>query len=391
MGLAGFLLAITLFDSGGLFQWAQRLDIGPMRTIAVPVTAELDHIVSPLQFDRIQLAAVAGLGRLGWSDDPSAQIGEAGSSHPAGTNLRDVSTGDMDATLQNCRSGDRVMPAQNLVMVVPPVSRPTPETLQSQPDVVTTTLPMKSIHAKLSAPPNDQTPNKVAVAPFRNGLPPLLPVPPGRPRVVALVGDSMMAVGLSDVFLQNSVPSHIKIIKAFRSGTGLARPDVFNWMVEYPAMVGDARPDVIFVAIGANDTQGYVDADGEVLRFGTTGWIDSYQGRVKAFMDMLEKSGRQIVWIGMPPMRMSLYNSHVKEINQITRNIVSTYPNAVWWNPTPYIGNTAGNFRGAGLITVNGNQRYVSLRQPDGIHMTDDGASLLTAVFLPWLQTPADH
>ena len=38
IGIAGFVIAITVVDSGGLAQWADRLELGPLRSVAVPVT-----------------------------------------------------------------------------------------------------------------------------------------------------------------------------------------------------------------------------------------------------------------------------------------------------------------------------------------------------------------
>jgi hypothetical protein len=225
--------------------------------------------------------------------------------------------------------------------------------------------------------------------PLATGLPPLLPVRAGRPRVVALVGDSMMAVGLSAMLLRETSHSHgLQLLKAFRSGTGLSRPDVFDWMREYPAMLSSAHPDLVIVAIGANDAQGYVDANGKTLAFGTDPWISSYEARVKAFMDMLETSARQIVWVGLPPMRSASFDSRMVVVNRITYSVVRTYPNAAWWNPAPLIGDDAGQFRDFGAILLpNGHKRIAELRQPDGIHLSDDGASLLTGALIPWLQT----
>jgi len=46
---------------------------------------------------------------------------------------------------------------------------------------------------------------------------------------VALAGDSMMAVGLSATLLRQAAGhKDLRMVKAFRSGTGLARPEVFN-------------------------------------------------------------------------------------------------------------------------------------------------------------------
>jgi hypothetical protein len=84
---------------------------------------------------------------------------------------------------------------------------------------------MAAVHVPNAAAPK-------AVAPVVAGVPrltPLKPLPPaaqGQTRVVILVGDSMMAVGLSDVLLrQTAADQNLRVVKAFRSGTGLARPD----------------------------------------------------------------------------------------------------------------------------------------------------------------------
>ena len=142
-------------------------------------------------------------------------------------------------------------------------------------------------------------------------LSPLPPVAPGKPRVVALAGDSMMAVGISATLLrQAATDKNLRIVKAFRSGTGLARPEVFNWMDEYPAMLGAEKPDVVIVAMGANDGQGFV-VQGKVLAFGSDGWRKVYQDRLAAYLAMVAAGGARVVWLGLPPMRVPVYDEKI--------------------------------------------------------------------------------
>jgi len=342
IGIAGFVIAITVVDSGGLAQWADRLELGPLRSVAVPVTETIDRRLRPLGIDRMRLKLLAELGHLGWSDNPAAVA--------------------------------VVQPPRPAIIVPPKPAKP--------PTIA------KSAPAPLPKPPPLPPPQIVAAVPNLTTLPPLLTVPPSRPRVVALVGDSMMAVGLSDVLLrETSGDRQLQVIKAFRSGTGLSRPDVFDWTTEYPAMIGGAHPDLVIVAIGANDAQGYIDAKGKVVTFGTDPWIAAYRARVSAFMDMLERSARQVIWVGLPPMRASLYDAHMAEINRITYTVVGGYPTAAWWNPAPYIGNKDGQFRDLGQVDgYHGHTRIALLREQDGIHLTDDGAGLLSKVLIPWLE-----
>jgi hypothetical protein len=206
-----------------------------------------------------------------------------------------------------------------------------------------------------------------------------------QPRVVALVGDSMMAVGLSNVLLRSSANNpNLKVIRAFKSGTGLARPDVFDWLTEYPAMIDRQDPDAIIVAIGANDGQGFVD-NGKTLAFGSDAWIKVYQQRTAAFLDLMTQNGAHVIWVGLPPMRSGQYNARIAEINRIAYTVVSQYPQATWWNPQPLIADDAGQYREFGAMT-GGNT--VRLREADGIHLSDEGASLLVPTLMNWLNAP---
>ncbi len=367
IGVIGFLFAFLILDSGGLAQWADRLGVGPLRTVAVPATRMLDAYLHPFGFDALRAAMLAGLAEAGWSDDI---VAEAASHAPVAPLQTSCATLPLPHPVPNPALDKPVHAGPPLKQAVNPIP---PQTLMTPPQ----------------SPPTRPAQKPIADAyPAVTKLPALLPVPAGRPRVVALVGDSMMAVGLSSMLLRETAnDADLKILKAFRSGTGLARPDVFDWMKGYPALMKDTHPDLDIVSMGANDTQSYVYSDGTVLKFGSDAWIASYRDRVSAFMDMLEASARQIVWVGLPPMKSALYDSHIAEINRITYTVVSAYPNAIWWNPAPLIGDRDGQFRDIGMVAGrNGHMRIAQLREPDGIHLSDDGASLLTDVMIPWLE-----
>jgi hypothetical protein len=210
-------------------------------------------------------------------------------------------------------------------------------------------------------------------------------VEPGKPRVVALAGDSMMAVGLSATLLRQAAGNkNLRMVKVFRSGTGLARPEVFDWMDEYPAMLGAEKPDVVIVAIGANDGQGFV-VDGKVMPYGSADWRKVYQERLAGYLAMVGAGGARVVWVGLPPMRLPIYDEKIAAINRIAYTVVSQSPQATWWNPVSYVGDPAGKFREFADL---GNGKTMRLRAADGIHLSDEGAGLLTAVLMKWLDPP---
>jgi hypothetical protein len=214
----------------------------------------------------------------------------------------------------------------------------------------------------------------------------LPPVPPGQTRTVALVGDSMMAVGLSDNLLRG-IARHKELhaVRAFRAGTGLSRPDTFDWMQQYPQMLGDSKPDAIIVAIGANDGQSFVQ-DGKVLEFGSDAWIAAYRDRLNHFVDLLTKDGAQVIWIGLPPMRIAKYDARMNLVNRLAYETLSQREHVTWWNAGTLIADPQGQFR---EYAQRPDGSSIRLRAGDGIHLSEDGAGLLAPPLLAWLDPPA--
>jgi len=340
LALAGFVAVCVLLESEGLASWANHLEIGPLRTAAVPVTGAVAKAMHPLGVYRVRDETLDNLARVGWSDDVA---------RVAAVNAPAVAVASNSGGSAAARAGANLAKA------------PTPATLGAETPLV-------------------------REVPRLTALPPLPPLDAGKTRVVALAGDSMMAVGLSSELMREAAgDTHLKIVKAFRSGTGLARPEVFDWMTEYPAMIGAEKPDVVLVAIGANDGQGFV-VEGKVLPFGSEGWAKVYQQRVADYLAMVGAGGARVVWVGLPPMRAAGYDDKMAAINKISYTVVSQSPTASWWNPVSFVGDEMGRYREYAPNGKNGNMR---LRQADGVHLSDEGASLLTGALLKWLDPPA--
>jgi len=346
LSLATFVALILVLESGGLYDWAQRLDLGPERTIALPIATLLHRALAPLRIEKQRNHALIALARIGWSDDPA-----------------------LLATLK------------------PPPRKPAPtSTLSSQPDPE----PIKGgverpVGSATTATPPIPHPRPIplhlAEPPTFTKLPSIPAIKPGQTRTIAMAGDSMMAVGLSSAMMREA-PHYpaLTFLSLFKSGTGLARPDVFNWQLEYPAMLKQSRPDFILVALGANDGQGFVE-DGTVYPFASPGWQRIYAARVQAYLDMLQSNGATVIWLGLPPMKDETLDARIDAINRIDYEAVTSTPNAIWFSTSGIIGDSDGHFRDFGEV----HNRTEKLRQSDGIHLSDDGAALIVAKLLPWL------
>jgi hypothetical protein len=341
MGAAvcAFVMLALVLESSGLMDWAQRLELGPERTVALPAATALHHALVPLGMERLRHDALLELARAGWSDDPE-MLAEV---HPK------------------------------------PLVRVQPEAVKVE--VVAKPVEPNSAPLKIS-----RSAFKPGIdPPLLSGLPQIAAVEVGKTRTIALVGDSMMAVGLSSTLLRQAPKyTDLTLVKAFKSGTGLARPEVFNWQTEYPAMLQGVKPYIVIVAIGANDGQGFVDG-GVTYPFGTVGWKAIYKHRVEAFLAMLEADGATVVWLGLPPMKSDVYDERIAEVNRIDYAAVNANPQAIWFSTAGIVGDANGQYQDFGQV----HGQMVRLRQGDGIHLSDDGAVPIAAKLLPWLAKQA--
>jgi hypothetical protein len=346
LSLCGFVVVAVLLESDGLENWANRLEPGPLRTLAAPAASTLSRSLRPLGIAGVRDRALDEAARVGWSDD-AARLARV-----------------------TARDTERATTSQAPEAHVP--SSPAFAELQQK---------SKSVLAAAAAAPI------VMNVPHNVNLTPLAPIQQGRPRVVILTGDSMMAVGFGSGLLRKANDDkNLRLLRAFKSGTGLARPDVFNWMDQYPAMLGSEKPDVVIVAIGANDGQGFV-VDDKVLPFGTEEWRKTYQSRVAEFLAMVESTGAKVLWVGLPPMRSVPFNQRISIVNRIAYTVVSQDPNAMWWDTTSFVGDASGSFREFAELP---NGTLVRLRAPDGVHFAEEGASPMTTVLMKWLDPSLD-
>ena len=333
--LASALLVALLLEATGLTVWAERLEVGALRNIAQPVTQTWQGFVTGLHLDAPRRVALDLRDRWSTTLIPVAEV---------------------------------VAPTENLP----------PTTMQTSPTAAATvTAPPEAKRKSLNNAGKKVAPAKTA-AESKMATPVAL-----QSAQVALVGDSMMAVGLAPV-LRRSVAreSSARFVRAYRSGTGLGRPDVFNWPVQYPQLIGTARPGLVICAIGANDAQNY-QVNGNVYYFGTPAWKQMYAARVRDFAKLLTRDGARVLWIGMPVMRESGFSRRMASINLLVKEVLAEFPQITWVDPNPYIAGSGGSFE---QYRQDQRGKLVRLRADDGIHLSEDGAAYLLPAISGWMQ-----
>jgi lysophospholipase L1-like esterase len=208
---------------------------------------------------------------------------------------------------------------------------------------------------------------------------PLLPRPSAKHPVRVLVaGDSVasdLGYGLGRLVSGRRFFS-IKIDA--RTSTGLARNDYFNWPYQLALDMRSFKPTVVVLMFGGNDTQGFF-VRGRPVLWGTPEWKVQYRRRVASVMNEVTKSGRPLVWVGMPIVSSSGLSGKYRIVNRIYESEASRDDHVAYVDAWKLFSDRRGRYA-AFLRGPGGGLERV--RTGDGIHMTSAGGDrFASAVF----------
>jgi hypothetical protein len=153
-----------------------------------------------------------------------------------------------------------------------------------------------------------------------------------------------------------------------RNGTGLTRPEFFNWELNARQEIAARHPHAVVMAIGGND--GFnVLVDGTLYGPLTPEWETEYARRTAVVMRALGEDGtRPVYWVPPPTARDDELNRIFRLQNFAVARAARAVPGARWVDLYTRI--DGGRY--SDTSTVDG--RKVISRQPDGVHFTRDGA-----------------
>ncbi len=204
-------------------------------------------------------------------------------------------------------------------------------------------------------------------------LPPGPKVPTAADKaVVYIAGDSLakdLAVPLQGLVQDTGVA---KAVTKTEVGTGLVRPDRFNWLAQFRSDMSAQNPDIVVVEFGGNDAQGIPLAGGDIQSVLDPRWAVEYGKRVGAAMDVLNAGGRKLIWVGVPNSRDEAKNAEFAVVRQVTSDEANKRGIAYVDTWALFV-SAEGNY--ADYILIDDDLKEV--RQKDGFHLNTNGVSYL--------------
>ncbi|KQX02721.1 hypothetical protein ASD01_18445 [Ensifer sp. Root423] len=185
---------------------------------------------------------------------------------------------------------------------------------------------------------------------------------------VLVVGDFMagsLGDGLKTAF---EMTPGITIETRANGSSGLVREDYFNWPGTLPGYVGDVKPSVIIISLGANDRQ-QMQIGSTKEKFRSDLWTEEYRKRVNALAALARKEKLPVLWVGMPPFQSAAMTADMVTFNGIYREEIEKVGGQfvdIW---DGFV-DEGGKFVLTGS-DINGQQ--VRLRGADGVNLTKAG------------------
>lgn len=156
-------------------------------------------------------------------------------------------------------------------------------------------------------------------------------------------------------------------------GTGLSRPDVYNWNNVTRDLIGEYKPEMVIAQFVGNDCQTLVTPQGaKSVPFSSPKWKEQYKQRVLDYIAMIQDEGINVVMIGMPMVDNKRFQKRLKVANQQVKE-ASEEKGVLFIDAWEFPLDSKGNL----LKELRIKGRTYAFRHQDGIHFTRQGGAYM--------------
>jgi hypothetical protein len=206
----------------------------------------------------------------------------------------------------------------------------------------------------------------------------------GRLRLLA-TGDSEIQEVDTDL-ATGLAAKHVSVTSDARVGTGISKVSLFDWVGHARAQVASLHPDVTVMFIGANDGFALQDAHGTYFPCCSATWIALFARRTETMMRSYLEGGRgRVYWFTLPIARDPGYAETFRAVNRAYILAAAHVGSGVHLVRDDRVFTPGGRF--TQTITYRG--QSVSVRAPDGIHLSPAGAQIAADMVISALRQ--DH
>ncbi len=289
----------------------------------------------------------------------------------------------------------------------PTTERPTITTTPSTTTTITTTTITTTTITTTTEPITTTS----TTEPTTTTLPPLRDITPDAPLRGFVGGDSLPAYVITALNGGIAETTLLDLRYDAKISSSLVRPSFFDWPEQLGLLVGpddtlpddtlpddtlpddtlpddtlpanETAPEAIVFMIGGNDNQPMTNSEGERLATLSPEWQDEYRRRVARIMDITDRSGTRMLWIGLPPPRDGVRLELNPTINTIVRSEAEQRPWVTYLDIMPLLSDADGNYA-ASLPGPDGGDP-ITVRPRDGVHITYGASRWIADLVWDWM------
>jgi S-formylglutathione hydrolase FrmB len=208
----------------------------------------------------------------------------------------------------------------------------------------------------------------------------LKPISPANPLRVLMIGDSL-SEHMQPALGRLAQPSKaLQVTRGWRYGSGLVRPDFYDWPGQISSVLAQHRPELVIVYMAGNDAQNMRAADGSVIELGTEPWKQEWVRRASVLADAFDKAGTHAWWLTVPAMENDKIDRTVKVINGLLPQVVGERPNQSVFDTIELL--SPGFVYANAIPDPRSPGASISARAKDGVHLTRTSSELLAQSLL---------
>ncbi len=206
-------------------------------------------------------------------------------------------------------------------------------------------------------------------------------------KVVLSAGDNVLFVG--DSMMQSFAPHmqkwlknnyNINSLNMGRHSTGLTNQIYFDWPEKAESSFAEhGNLKLVVVMLGANDPWNIETKQRKILTFKTPAWDEEYGNRMLRIVAAARQQNAQVIWIGLPYMRIKKYNKKIVYIDDLMKKTLENH--AIYIPIRDLLSD-----KGAYQDTMNVSGQWVRLRHKDGIHLNTPAELLILDAVKPHLK-----
>jgi hypothetical protein len=213
--------------------------------------------------------------------------------------------------------------------------------------------------------------------------PPLLRAPTAeQPLVTLIVGDST-AYEVGNAVLRTNTDGLLASQVLFKTSSGLARPDFFDWPFYLRWIVENNPPELMLLSLGANDGQDLHAPDGSIHLVGEPGWRAEYLRRVDETSRMITAAGTTLFWIGQPLAADAEYTRAMEIVNSVYAEVAEAQPDVEFVDIWSVLSGPDGEYR---RTAPGPDGKPIEIRAEDDIHLTEAGGDMAARLVLEQLR-----